>query len=237
MFILLYKQCNCYNHWSRSIKDYNLRCYLIIWSEDVNISANLIKHLVYFVKFRLDQILTLRWPAPATPRFDSRNAKNGSWWQWLTDLMGPEQPMRGESYINRRRTSAPQSSLRSEADNILIMFSKYLSVASKLKKISTFLKHQKRKLKKTEDLEIYVDSSWEFTTKARAEKGSSFSERLSVLPYHDVLGDWLDQISGDTCDISTCLGDCQPDQENYYATVFTGHTAQVQDQHSTLCNL
>ena len=118
------------------------------------------------------------------------------------------------------------------------MFSKYLSVAAKLKKISTFLKHQKRKLKKTEDLEEYVDFNWEFTTKTRSEKRSSFTERLSVLPYHDVLGDWLEQISGDTCDISTCLGDCQSDQENYYATVFPGHhAAQTQDQHSTLCNL
>ena len=120
------------------------------------------------------------------------------------------------------------------------MFSKYLSVAAKLKKISTFLKNQKRKLKKTEDLEEYVDFNWEFTTKTRNEKrSSSFTERLSVLPYHDVLGDWLDQISGDTCDISTCLGDCQSDQENYYATVFSGHTAQPQasDKHSTLCNL
>ena len=143
--------------------------------------------------------------------------------------------MRGESYINRRRPGSLQSGLRSEADNI--MFSKYLSVAAKLKKISTFLKHQKRKLKKTEDLEEYVDFNWEF--KMKSEKRSSFTERLSVLPYHDVLGEWLEQISGDTCDISTCLGDCQTEQENYYATVFSGHStrAQTQDQHSTLCNL
>ena len=117
------------------------------------------------------------------------------------------------------------------------MFSKYLSVAAKLKKISTFLKHQKRKLRKTEDLEEYVDFNWEFTTKTRSEKRSSFTERLSVLPYHDVLGDWLDQLSPDPCDISACLGDCQSEQENYYATVFSGHTTEVQDQDSTLCNL
>ena len=100
------------------------------------------------------------------------------------------------------------------------MFSKHLILGRLKKKVSAFLKHQKKKLKKTEDLEEYVDFNWEYKTRS-----NNLVERLSVLPYHDLLDDWLDKMPGNICDLSSCLGDCDTEQENYYATVFSQHNA------------
>ena len=103
------------------------------------------------------------------------------------------------------------------------MLSKYYLLTKLKQKVSTFIKHQKKKLKKTEDMEEYVDFDWEFKTRS-----NSLSERLSVLPYHDLIGDWLDKMSTNPCDLSSCLGDCDLEQENYYATVFSQHNTLLE---------
>ena len=136
-----------------------------------------------------------------------------------TNLIGSDQPMGDHPYINHHHPRSLQSGFSSGQDSIMI--SKHLLMARLKRKVSTFLKHQKRKLKKTEDLEEYVDFTWEFRTRS-----NNLVEVLSVLPYHDVLGDWLDKMPGDPCDLSACVGDCQSEQENYYATVFSQELLQ-----------
>ena len=88
-------------------------------------------------------------------------------------------------------------------------------------KFQAFIK-QKRKLSSvSDDLEEYVDFSWQFTTKPPT-KHERLTMALATLPEHDVMEAWLASLDLNPCDQSQCASsacDQHEDEDSQYACV------------------
>lgn len=89
-------------------------------------------------------------------------------------------------------------------------------------KFQTFIKQKKKLSSVSDDLEEYVDFSWQFTTRQPTEH-ESLTLALATLPDHDVMEAWLARYDMNPCDQSQCVSSTcdlhEDDEDGQYACV------------------